>query len=56
MKYQVWTAVNNIEADTRLEAIEKFLNSTVVIMLEEQIQEGAKKRGHEFVRKLHGGS
>jgi hypothetical protein len=52
MKYQLWTAVNVIEADSRLEAVEKFLNSTVVILLEEMVQEGERKRGHEFIRKL----
>jgi len=54
MKYQVYTAVNVVEADTRLEAIDKFCNSQVVILLDELIQEGAAKRTHEFIRRLNG--
>jgi hypothetical protein len=54
MRYQVYTAVNVVEADTRLEAIEKFCNSVVVILLDELIQEKEAKRTHEFIRQLNG--
>ena len=51
-KYQVFTAVHVIEADSRLEAVSKFCNSKVVILLEELVQEGETVRGHEFIREL----
>jgi hypothetical protein len=54
MKYQVFTAVNVVEADTRLEAVDKFCNGTVVILVEEYKQENERKVGHEFIRRLNG--
>lgn len=53
-KYTVATAWKVIEADSRLEAVEEFCNSKVVIVLEELIQEEQTKRGHEFIRELRG--
>ena len=54
MRYSVYTAVEVIEADSRLEAIDKFCSGRVVILLEPTVQEGEKKRGHEFIRYLGG--
>jgi hypothetical protein len=54
MKYQIATAWEVIEAPSRLEAVEKFCNKKVVIVVEEFIQEGDAKRAHEFIRELNG--